>query len=232
MEEKVINNLSCREITNVKKVYYIWYDNYLSIEKIKREELWRINKLNLKPDILPMLFNVDVDEWNWDESGDKTSNGGLFERQLKGFVPKLNEWAESYFNEMLRRPMCIFIETFDESVYLFGGESPRTTVTFTKSISNRNGYDLVFTCLSEESSLIINDEAFFPAEPLPPTGEAEVERRHEWDDPYSYCGTAPNASSESALAWTIIRIEVFLDGTTDLKTAFGAWTDRAILIYT
>jgi hypothetical protein len=64
-----------------------------------------------------------------------------------------------------------------------------------------------------------------------PTGGSD-EYRHEWDDPYSYCGLAPNGTLESSPTWTITRIEVFLDGTTDIKTATGAWTDRLILIYT
>jgi hypothetical protein len=163
MEEKVINNSSFREIPNVRKIYWIWHDNYLSVEKIKRQEFWRINKLNLKPGITPKLFNLDVTEWKWDESGTKSSNGGTFEKQLVGFVPKLNEWLESYLNEMVNRKMVIFIETFNDSVYLFGGEKCRAQFSFTKSINSRNGYELTFTTLSDESSLIINDEDFFPA---------------------------------------------------------------------
>jgi PKD repeat protein len=165
MEEKVINNSSFREIPNVRKIYWIWHDNYLSVEKIKRQEFWRINKLNLKPGITPKLFNLDVTEWKWDESGTKSSNGGTFEKQLVGFVPKLNEWVESYLNEMVNRKMVIFIETFNDSVYLFGGEKCRAQFSFTKSINSRNGYELTFTTLSDESSLIINDEDFFPAPP-------------------------------------------------------------------
>jgi hypothetical protein len=80
-------------------------------------------------------------------------------------VPKLNEWLESYLNEMVNRKMVIFIETFNDSVYLFGGEKCRAQFSFTKSINSRNGYELTFTTLSDESSLIINDEDFFPAPP-------------------------------------------------------------------
>jgi hypothetical protein len=63
-------------------------------------------------------------------------------------------------------------------------------------------------------------------------GGGGSEYRHEWDDPYSYCGLAGSGTPESSPTWTITRIEVFLDGTTDIKTATGAWTDRLILIYT
>jgi hypothetical protein len=57
--------------------------------------------------------------------------------------------------------------------------------------------------------------------------------KHDWVDPYSYCGTAPSGSLETNSVWTITRIEVFPNGTTDIKTATTvAWTDRLIVIYT
>lgn len=83
-------------------------------------------------------------------------------------MPKLNEFAESYFNEMSRRNLVIAIETFDDSVYLFGGASCKSKFSFSKSINNRNGYNLEFTNEGDESSLIINDTDHFPAAPLNP----------------------------------------------------------------
>ena len=165
MEEKVIINSSCHEIPNVKSVYWIWHDNFISIEKVRREELWRINKLNLQTDIVPKLFNVDVTDWEWDEVASRVGNGGVLTKQLKGFIPKLNEWAESYFNEMFNRPITVFIQDFEDVVYLFGGEKCRATFSFNKRISGRNGYDIIITTLSDESSLIINDTDYFPAPP-------------------------------------------------------------------
>jgi hypothetical protein len=59
------------------------------------------------------------------------------------------------------------------------------------------------------------------------------ERRNDWVSPYSYCGTAPNGSAESASVWTIYRIQVASDGTvTTLSATNVAWTDRLIVIYT
>ncbi len=59
------------------------------------------------------------------------------------------------------------------------------------------------------------------------------ERQHDWQDPYDYCGTAMSGTSVSAPLWNITRIEVFLDGTTNVKSASNvAWTDRYIVIYT
>jgi hypothetical protein len=63
-------------------------------------------------------------------------------------------------------------------------------------------------------------------------GAGGNEYRHEWDEPYSYCGLAPSGTIESSPTWTITRIEVFADGTTDVKTAIGAWTNKTSLIYT
>lgn len=59
------------------------------------------------------------------------------------------------------------------------------------------------------------------------------ERRNDWVAPYSYCGSAPNGSAESASVWTIYRIQVAGDGTvTTLSATNVAWTDRLIVIYT
>lgn len=59
------------------------------------------------------------------------------------------------------------------------------------------------------------------------------EKRNDWQDPYDYCGKAPKYTAENAPYWTITRIEVFPDGTTNVKSATNvAWTNRYIIIYT
>jgi hypothetical protein len=59
------------------------------------------------------------------------------------------------------------------------------------------------------------------------------ERRNDWVAPYSYCGSAPNGSAESASVWTIYRIQVASDGTvTTLSATNVKWTDRYTTIYT
>jgi hypothetical protein len=64
-------------------------------------------------------------------------------------------------------------------------------------------------------------------------GGGGVERRNDWQSPYSYCGSAPTGSSESANVWDIYRIEVFTDGTVNVMSAIGvAWTNRYTVIYT
>ncbi len=67
----------------------------------------------------------------------------------------------------------------------------------------------------------------------PIVNKLNSERRNDWVAPYSYCGTAPNGSAESASVWTIYRIQVASDGTvTTLSATNVAWTDRLIAIYT
>jgi len=54
---------------------------------------------------------------------------------------------------------------------------------------------------------------------------------HDYISPYSYCGKAPIGTPTSSSIWEIARIEIFLDGTTDIKTSTGEWDNRTTLIY-
>lgn len=54
----------------------------------------------------------------------------------------------------------------------------------------------------------------------------------DWQSPYNYIGVAPVNTPYSSSIWKITRIEVFTDGTVDVKHAVGAWSDRTTLIYT
>jgi hypothetical protein len=53
----------------------------------------------------------------------------------------------------------------------------------------------------------------------------------DWVAPYNYIGIAPVNTSTSSSIWIISRIEVFSDGTVDVKHATGSWDDRTTLIY-
>lgn len=59
----------------------------------------------------------------------------------------------------------------------------------------------------------------------------DVIARHDWQPPYSYMGSALAGTAESDPDWLVSRIEVFIDGTTLVKTATGSWDDRYILPY-
>lgn len=59
-----------------------------------------------------------------------------------------------------------------------------------------------------------------------------LQRRHAVAGAYSYCGTSPVGTAESAAGWTIKRITVAADGSTTVATASGAWDNRASLTYT
>jgi hypothetical protein len=58
-------------------------------------------------------------------------------------------------------------------------------------------------------------------------------RRHLWQDPYSYNGSAFIGSSESDAVWKIVRIEIAGDGSVvEIKTLNNVkWSDVLILIF-
>lgn len=163
MEEVNIINSTCQEIPKIKRLFYVWFENITDVSKFKRLGEWRISQIALSSGITFKEFQIDVTEWSLDESPKKSLQGSAFQKEISGFMPKFNEWAESYFNEMTRRPMAIVYETFDGNTYLLGGINYKTSFSFRKSISGRQGYDVSFINTSDESSLIINDTDHFPA---------------------------------------------------------------------
>jgi len=165
MDEINLNNSSCKEVVKIKRLYWVWYDNLINIEKVKRTSQWRINNIELASGIEFKELSIDVTEWQLEEGISNTSNGPLAKKSISGFTPKLNELMESYINEMSRRDVVIAYETFDGVVYLFGGQNCKSSLEFNKKISGRNGYDFSFVNIGDESSLIINDTDYFPAAP-------------------------------------------------------------------
>lgn len=163
MEEVNIINSSCQEIPKIKRVFYVWFENITDVSKFKRLGQWRISEIALSPGIAFKEFQIDVTEWNLEEAVKQSSQGPACGKEIRGFMPKFNEFAESYFNEMTRHPMAIAYETFDGNTYLFGGINYKTAFSFNKSISGRQGYDVTFVNMSDESSLLINDTDHFPA---------------------------------------------------------------------
>jgi len=79
----------------------------------------------------------------------------------------------------------------------------------------------------------INGQSILGSGDLTVTGGAgAVEKRHEWVSPYSYCGVAPDGTLDSASTWEIKRVEVLLDGTTNIMSAsLVSWNDRLTVIY-
>lgn len=163
MESANIVNSSCKEIVKIRRVYYEWHEYVTSVSKIRRSLQWRITEITLSVGAAFKLFNIDVTDWDIDENATPSEHGPICVKKLKGFIPKLNEFAESYFNEMTRRPMTIAYQDFEGNTYLFGGKNHKASFSFKKSISGRNGYDVEFINQSDESSLIIDDTDHFPA---------------------------------------------------------------------
>jgi hypothetical protein len=64
-------------------------------------------------------------------------------------------------------------------------------------------------------------------------GAPELQRRHSFEQPYSYCGFADDGEAESANVWQITRINVALDGTATTGLATNVnWTNRSTHSYT
>jgi hypothetical protein len=154
-----------REIGKIRRLYWIWYSDFIRTEVVSRLSQWRINNLVLQPGINPTLINMDVTGAKFSEEPTFGSNGPAFQSSIEFFSPSIDEFLESYLNEMIRRPVCLFVEDFEERIWLLGGQNPKTGFSFKKAIDGRNGYVFTFTNTSVESSLIINDIDFFPITP-------------------------------------------------------------------
>ncbi len=63
-------------------------------------------------------------------------------------------------------------------------------------------------------------------------GGITLEKRHDFYDPYSYCGTAPSGSLDSDIVWTITRINIYSSGevTTAIATSVD-WDNRYTHVY-
>lgn len=65
-----------------------------------------------------------------------------------------------------------------------------------------------------------------------PKGSNSIERRHDWQVPYDYCGTASIGTAETTSTWTITRITVADDGSTTSSILYNVkWSDHLILNY-
>lgn len=65
---------------------------------------------------------------------------------------------------------------------------------------------------------------------VPPRKAGKV-YRHDWQEPYSYCGVANDGTQENSTGWKIKRIEVLGDASVIVMVAIGAWIDRYTLDY-
>lgn len=55
--------------------------------------------------------------------------------------------------------------------------------------------------------------------------------RHDYQEPYSYCGVANDGTQENSEGWKITRIEIKEGGEAETGVAYGKWTEREILDY-
>lgn len=57
-------------------------------------------------------------------------------------------------------------------------------------------------------------------------------RKHDYVEPYSYCGITSRGNTDASETWTIYRIETSENGTVTTTTATDvAWNDRLTATY-
>ena len=172
MDNIQLNNTSELEIVKIRRVFWIWYSDFIELRQLSRHGEWRSKELVLQSGITPLPFNIDVTDWKINEDAKDSAHGTIVPKQIKGLFPKWNEFCQSYFEEMKRRPMVIFYEDFDGRTWILGGVNPKTRFLCTKEIEPRNGYVLEFNNSSDESSMVVDDTTYFPAPPATNSGIA------------------------------------------------------------
>ncbi|MCO5253644.1 MAG: hypothetical protein M9892_04670 [Bacteroidetes bacterium] len=65
---------------------------------------------------------------------------------------------------------------------------------------------------------------------VPPRKAGKV-YKHDYQEPYSYCGVANDGTQENSEGWKITRIEIKEGGEAETGVAYGKWTEREILDY-
>jgi hypothetical protein len=89
--------------------------------------------------------------------------------------------------------------------------------------------------ITDGTGSIINElpvTASFAASASYVIGGITPEKRHDFDDPYSYCGTAPAGSLDSDYVWNITRIFISSSGNiTTTSASMVDWDNRYIHIY-
>lgn len=88
--------------------------------------------------------------------------------------------------------------------------------------------------LSEDGSYITDGTGSIVSSlPITASQVPSPEKRHDYNDPYSYCGVAPSGSLEEDNSWSITRIFIYSDGSTLLTSASMVdWTNRYTHVYT
>jgi len=89
--------------------------------------------------------------------------------------------------------------------------------------------------ITDGTGSIINElpvTASFAASASYVIGDITPEKRHDFYEPYSYCGTAPAGTLDSDIIWTITRINIYSSGeiTTAIATSVD-WDNRYTHVY-
>jgi len=237
MEEKNIILSDCHNIPGIKQMYYCFKSSVVNMGYPRRVNQWRINNIELQEGKkLGQLFFIDG-EVNFVESPTDTAHGDVYNSKASGQIVSTDELLNSILLGISRNEIILFIEDEKNNLRVVGNKQRgvRLKINTTSNVVSGGlfGYGFSFEYISDEPAYWYAGEIVVE-DGVPELEEPEIvlkyEYKHDWQEPYSYVGKAIEGTSEGS-SWTITRIEVFEDGTTNVKTATGSWTNRATLTY-
>ena len=95
-----------------------------------------------------------------------------------------------------------------------------------------SGSFIITGSLVSTQDIIVGGSAVVTSNQTGSFGGGSGDKRHDFNVPYSYCGTAPANSLTSAFVWDITRINVSPNGATTKASASNAsWDNRYSTIY-
>ena len=95
-----------------------------------------------------------------------------------------------------------------------------------------SGSFIISGSITATDNLVVGGYSVITSNETGSFGGGSGDKRHDFNVPYSYCGTAPANSLTSAFVWDITRINVSPNGATTKASASNAsWDNRYSTIY-
>lgn len=239
MQEVSILAEECANFPGVRRMFYGFKSSFVSLGYPRHINQWRVTNIELKENkALGQLYFIP-ESANFDEAGSDTNHGDVYRLSARGRILSTNELLTTLLMAISREEVILFIEDEKNNIRVIGNltRGAKLSIDMTSNVISGSlfGYSFSVNHLSDGPAywylgeIVANENtATLVPPPVPPVNFF----KHDFSDPYSYCGYAIIGTSEDSSSWNITRIEVLEDGTTVLKTATGAWTERLILIYT
>lgn len=239
MNETNIEYTDCLNMPGIRRLFYVFKDSVLFMAPPRHINQWRIANITLKLDKKWGRIYFLPENTSFDENPKVTEQGDIYTLLCSGLLLSTNELATTLLMALSRKELVLLIEDEKGNLRVLGNQNKGVKISISQSSSNIAGdvfgYQFGINFISDGPAYWFNgeiEESEEGGELLPPPLPPGIIFKHSWDAPFSFCGTALEGTNESSSSWEISRIEVFLDGTTDVKTATGAWTNRLTLIYT